>query len=257
MSTTNLQLESIELTDNMQTSFLDKMNNNFNKIDEAYGKLKEGLLKQTGKETLNEAINYIDGLANEKNELQIEVNELKSELDRLVSLGDAIETDIKSNKKAVVQGIEITGTAFSEITTATSNDIVSGKTAYDNEGNLITGNIKKMPNINITLTGNSTYMGYISGYGAGIDKDGRIIIWAMSNSTSYENINFVASSIGAGKVASGFGISSHDTGNAANVPHACIVAELSDYDTINITLNASTVNSSYDYVTLQVTLTAE
>ena len=251
MSTTNLQLETIELTDNMQSNLLNKMNNNFKKIDEAYKVLKEGLLNQTGKETISEAIDYVDDLANER-------ADLISELEEITSLGNATETDIVSGKTAVVKGVEIIGTAFSETTTATSEDIVSGKTAYDNEGNLITGTTKKMPTINVELTGNSTYIAYISGYGAGIDQNGNLVIWATSNSTAYEHFNFVNTSIGAGTIGVGWNITTaYDTADPAEAPHACTITGLQDYTIINISLNASAVDATDDYITIKVTLTAE
>lgn len=246
MNTANLQLETIELTDNMQSSLLNKMNNNFKKIDEAYGKLKNKLLVKTDAETLSEAIDYLEDL-----------NETKNELDELKSKGDATESDIRSGKTALIQGIEITGTAFGETTTATENDIVVGKTAYDNEGNLITGTINKMPTINVELTGNATYKGYISGYGAGINNDGTLIIWATSNNNAFEHINFVKKSIEIGTINWGWNITSHDTNDAINVPHACTVDGLQDYKTINVTLSADSTNGTYDYVTVNVTLTAE
>lgn len=254
MNTTNLQLETIELTDNMQTSLLNKMNNNFSKIDEAYGTLKDGLLSKTGKQTISEAINYVGNLSNEINILNTEINTLNS-------IGNAKSSDIKNGLTALVQGKKITGTAFNTTTTATSGDIVSGKTAYDNNGNLITGTlitetIKKMPTINVELTGsNSTYVGYISGYGAGIDQNGNLVIWAMSSSTSYEHINFDNVSIGAGTINDGWNITSFNDSDPVNLPHACTIIGLSEYSTINVTLNVKAINGTKDYIKVEVTLT--
>lgn len=256
-NTTNLDLEEILLSDNIKTTFLSKLNNNNQKIDNAYGILKDNLLNNTGKETLSEAIEEVNNSYVTIREQGTEIANLNSELTNLKSIGDASSNDIINGKVALVQGETITGTGFSEITTATTDDIVSGKTAYDNQGNLITGAINKLPDINVTLTGNTTYMGYISGYWAGINQNGDLIISAMSSSTAYESIYFVATSIGIGTAGSGFGISSHDTSNSASTPHACIVTgiDTSLYTSIDITLNASAVNSSYDYVQLNVTIT--
>lgn len=128
-------------------------------------------------------------------------------------------------------------------------NIVSGATILG-----VNGTAKKQTVINVTLTGNATYMGYISGYGAGIDQNGNLIIWAMSNTTSYEAIYFTATSV-IGTKGAGWDISSHDTSNQANEPRACVLTEINGYDEINITLNASSTNSSYDYVKLDVTVT--
>ena len=64
MSTTNLGLDTIETTDSIQNAFLTKMNSNMQKLDNAYGLLKAKLLQKTGKNNLNDAINYIDQLVN-------------------------------------------------------------------------------------------------------------------------------------------------------------------------------------------------
>ena len=56
MVTPNLNLETIDLTDNMQTSLLEKMNSNFVKIDNAYDTLKNALLQKTGKDNLEDII---------------------------------------------------------------------------------------------------------------------------------------------------------------------------------------------------------
>ena len=253
MSTTNLQLETIELTDNMQTSLLNKMNNNFNKIDEAYEKLKEGLLNQTGKETLSEAIEYVDDLANEK-------SLLLSSLEEITSLGNATETDIKSGKTALVQGIEVTGTAFSEVTTATAEDIAPNKTAYDNDGNLIIGTMKGMPTINIeAISSSSVQASILSGYGAGIDNNGTLVIWAMTTDANYENVSFTytSTSISAGTLGRGFGITAFNASNPMNVPHACTITGLGGYNIINVTLTTKSVSTTYDYVSVQVDITAE
>ncbi len=131
-----------------------------------------------------------------------------------------------------------------------ASNIASGKSIFG-----VAGTAKLIPTITVTLTGNSTYMGYISGYGAGIDQNGVLVIWAMSNSTSYEHIQFTATNI-IGTAQNGWGITSFDTGDPVSVPHACTITGLGSYSNIDITLNASAVNTSSDRVELQVTITA-
>lgn len=77
----------------------------------------------------------------------------------------------------------------------------------------------------------------------------------MSNNTSYEHINFVDTSIGIGTISQGWNKTSHDTSDSASIPHACTITGLSAYNTIDVTLKPTAVNSSYDYVTIQVTVT--
>ena len=142
--------------------------------------------------------------------------------------------------------------------TATAEDIVKGKTAYINSG-LTAGTLMKRQTINVELTGsNATHVGYVSGYGAGTDQNGNLVIWAMSNTTNYEHINFVDTSIGVGTIGVGWNITTaYDTADPANVPHACTITGLKDYTTINITLNVNGVDSTDDYITIEVTVIGE
>lgn len=216
-NTPNLDLELIESTDNIKTTFLEKINNNYTKIDTNYNEIKEKVIEAVGSETLEEAYT--------------EIANYRSVIDNLKSQGDATAADIALGKTALVQGQLITG-------------------SFDSSMNVL-------PTVNVTLTGNTTYMGYINGYWAAINERGELIISAMSNSTAYESIYFVATSIGIGIAGAGFGVSSHDTANAASTPYACVVTgiDTSLYTTIDITLNASNLSSSYDYVELDVTIT--
>lgn len=130
-----------------------------------------------------------------------------------------------------------------------ASNIVSGKSIFG-----VTGSVKKQPTINVTLSGD--YSSQISGYGAGIDQNGTLVIWAMTNgsTTTYENVSFTASSI-IGTAGNGWDITSFDTSNPNTVPYACTITGLSSYDTLNITLDASSRSSSYDYTEISVTVT--
>ena len=96
MSLNNLNLEEVTLDDTINSTMLEKLNRNMKKIDEKYGELKNGLLVQTGKETLEEAIAY--------------VNTISQELKYIKGLGNATTNDILPNKTALVQGQLISGT---------------------------------------------------------------------------------------------------------------------------------------------------
>ena len=284
MATPNLNLETIELTDNMRSSLLEKMNNNFAKIDSAYETLKSSLLEKTRKTTLSEAIDYIDQLVN--------ANDATATADKIF------------NGYTAYKGTEkITGTALATATTAAASQILNGLKMYNNSGTLVTGTminnggvsvtatgstsnndyrlkipttgyynttsyltrqkslvlsdlgVETMPTINVTLTG--SYASRISGYGAGIDNSGNLVIWAMSNNTAVEHVSFANTSIGAGTIGAGWGITNVSTtsGYAEN-PRACTITGLGRYSTINLTLNAAENNTSNDYVGIQVTLTA-
>ena len=266
MNTTNLNLEKIILDDTLNGTLLEKTNRNMEKLDDKYGELKNALLKQTGKSTLLEAIAYIQSMA--------------SQVAFFNSSGDASASQILAGKEVVVKGNIITGTIPSQgaqtITPGTSNKTIasgrylSGTQTISGDANLVASNIlsgisifgvagsvKKKTVINVTLdsSANSTYAGYINGYGAGIDHNGTLVIWAMSSSTAYEHINFVDTSIGIGTIGNGWNITSHDTSDSASTPHACTITGLNAYNTINVTLKPTAVNSSYDYVTVQVTVT--
>lgn len=55
-NTFNLNLEEILTTDKIKTEFVNKINSNQEKIDEAYGQLVENLLEVTGADNLKDAI---------------------------------------------------------------------------------------------------------------------------------------------------------------------------------------------------------
>lgn len=127
-NTTNLDLEPVDGSEVIATTFIAKINSNNEKIDTAYGNLKANLMDLTGEDNLTDAINEYS-------------TAFHNAVDRYTSVGDATASDIKSGKKALVQGVEVTGTAFGTTTTATAEDIKTGKTVYDNLGNLITGTL--------------------------------------------------------------------------------------------------------------------
>lgn len=267
MSTTNLKLEEIILDDTLNGTMLEKMNSNMQKVDKKYGELKNALLEQTGKETLAEAIAYVQTLANH--------------IAFLNSSGDATASEILFGKSAVVNGQIVIGSIplleTQTITPSTSNKTIAsgqylnGEQTIQGDTNLVASNIlsgksifgvagtlKKQTVVNVTLdsSANSTYAGYITGYGAGIDHNGNLVIWAMSNTTNYEHINFVDTSIGVGTIGNGWNNTSvFDTSDGASIPHACTITGLSAYNTINVTLKPTAVNATDDYITVQVTVT--
>lgn len=280
MATENLSLEAIELTDNMQTSLLQKMNGNMIKIDTAYGQLRDLLLARTGKDNLKDAIEYVE---------------------QLVNAQDAtITADKVFNGYVGYNGLErIEGTALSSTTTGSASELLSGKTLYANSGSLITGTMTNKANTSTSATGSvsgSNYMlriptngyyatnsyltraksevlndmgiapiptinvscdastTYVSSYGAGINKEGVLVIWVMTGSTSYEHVYFYSSSI-VGTKGFGWDISAWDTNDPVGC-YACTVNGLGSYSTINANLKYNSVNSTYDYVRLDVTITA-
>lgn len=236
-NTPNLDLEMLEVTDNIKTTFLNKLNSNNEKIDSAYKVLVDNLLENTNKDNLIDAIEEV-------NNSYIRIAELEQELASTIASKDIIINDLNGEINRL-----------NSIGNATSNDIATGKTAYV-QGEEITGELIKLPKVNITLTGNATYMSYIGGYWAAINEDGTLVISAMSTTTSYENIYFGTSDV-LGTATAGFGITSHGTGNNANRPHSCIVTgiDITQYNELLVTLNASAANSSNDYIQLNVTVT--
>lgn len=144
-NTPNLDLEEISLDDNVKTTFINKLNSNQEKIDTNYGYLVDNLLENTRKDTLVEAIEEVNNLAGT-------ISNLEEEVDSLNSIGNAEASDIKSGKKALVQGVEVTGTLLSQPITATVSDIKSGKTAYKEDGTIITGTYKQIKVETVTQT---------------------------------------------------------------------------------------------------------
>lgn len=259
MSTTNLKLEKINLNDTINGTMLQKMNNNMQKIDDKYGEFKKTLLEQTGKATLEEVIAYIQNLA--------------SQVEHFNSTGDATASQILSGKKAVVKGQVVVGTMPSQgaqtIMPSTSNQTIdsgrylSGTQTISGDANLLAENIvagksifgvvgsyteKKQTTINIS--GETA----LTGYGAGIDHNGTLVIWAMSDSTAFEHISFKASNI-IGTKGVGWDITAFDTSDPTQVPYACTITGLSEYSIINIQLSITSSDTSRDYYQVSVTIT--
>lgn len=186
MITSNLGLETIEATDKIQTSLLQKMNNNFQKIKEGYDnaynvfkEIEERIIIKTGKDNLQEAMDYFE---------------------------ESI--------------------------------------SY------------KVPTLNVELTG--SYTNYIGNYGAIINKDGELVIWALGNSSAYDHVYFVASSLATGTKKAGWDVYPYGTSDSASILHSCMLENVDiTLNSINIRLNADAIDSSYDYVRLSVTITAE
>lgn len=259
MPTTNLGLKEIILDDRLKNEFIEKLNFNMQKVDEKYGELKASLLKQTNKNTLAEAIDYVQDLADK--------------ISSLKAVGTATASQILAGKSAMVKGTVITGSIPSlgaqTITPSTSNKTIasgqylSGVQTIQGDANLVasnilsgksifgvTGNVKKQPTINITLSGD--YASQISGYGAGIDQNGNLVIWAMTNTTTYEAVSFSFGDGNPGSKGVGWDITSFDTSNPSNVPYACTVTGLNNYTLLNISLYAESRNASYDYTGIRV-----
>lgn len=266
--TSNLNLTTINMNDTMKDAMV-QMNDNLIKIDLAYGFIADNILEKTGATTITEAVSKIDDLVNAEDATATASDIRKGKTAYVgtqkitgTAFGSATTANastIFNGKKAYISpGTLITGKALNTQTTATDEDIVEGKTAYTNAGTLLTGTAKKEKVINVELTGtNATTKGYVSGYGAGINQNGVLVIWAMSSSTSYEHISFNASDIAIGNVGDGFELKSYNANDLANSPHACTITDLDSYSTINVTLNIYNANASYDYLTAQVSIDGE
>lgn len=214
-NTQNLDLEEISVNDNIKTTFIQKLNNNQAKIDNAYGYLKEHLLENTGKDNLNDAIEYVSGMHEDIVDLQNEINELSS-------VGNASANEIVSGKTALVQGEEITGTLINKV-------------------------------VNVSLEGTYSGTSYLTMSGAALNGD-TLVIYAQAASTAAEHIYFTTSSI-IGTKGSGWDTYPAGTSDPITVMYACTITGLNNYNTINVTLNANSRNTSYDYIGIAVTVT--
>lgn len=268
MSTTNLKLEEIVLDDTISGTMLEKLNSNIQKIDNKYGELKNTILEKTGKTNLNDAVRYIQELSDEIEILNEYINETKT-------VGTASSSDILNGKTAIVQGEIITGNIQgleaqtiipnTKDQTIDAGQYLNGIQTIKGDANLIASNIvsgrsifgingtaKSQATINVSLTG--TYASQVSGYGAGINQNGVLVIWAMTNTNAYENVSFLVNGI-IGTAGNGWNITNFDTSNYSGVPFACTISGLSNYSILNITLNATNRDLTYDYTQIAVTVT--
>lgn len=280
MATENLDLEKIELADNMQTSLLEKMNGNFEKIDTAYKQLKDLLIAKTGKDNLAEAIDYVDELVNAQD--------------------GTITADKVFSGYVGYKGKErIVGTALASGTTITPDLALAGYTYYDGGGNYKTGTMPNKANTSSAANGsvsgdnyrlqvpttaryatNSyltrpkasvladlgassmpkiTFSGavsstYASAQGWAYNPNGTLVIYVVTNNGSYEHAYFTASSI-VGTKGVGWDITVWDTSDPVDVCYACTVTGLSSYTTLNITLTTGSTSSGNDSFGVNVTIT--
>lgn len=114
-NTFNLNLEEINANDTIKTDFIEKLNNNMSKLDDAFGLLKLKLMNKTEKTNLNDAIDEF-----------VSAEDSRIEMERMASIGDALPEDILYGKTACVQGQEVTGTlVLPKIIEAETSDISS------------------------------------------------------------------------------------------------------------------------------------
>ena len=281
MATENLDLEKIELVDNMQTSLLKKMNGNFEKIDTAYKQLKDLLIAKTGKDNLSEAIDYVDELVNAQDGT-ITADKVFSGYvgykgkERIVgtalatrstgsashlltgtklydSSGNLIEGALlnKSGGNILSSGASISGDSYLLHIPTNAYYSTTSKIARKKADVLSDLGVKEIPTINVTCDMDTNT---ISSYGAGINKSGVLVIWAMTANTNYEHIYFYPQSIGIGTKGIGWDITAWDTSDPIAC-YACTVTGVGNYSTINVNLVYDTANSSYDYLKVNVTIT--
>lgn len=117
-------------------------------------------------------------------------------------------------------------------------------------------NIKTAPTITYNSTVTTTTQGKVKG-GAGING-GTLVIWGMvtDNTTAWEHVSFVNTSIGAGELGYGWNKTNFGSDDPVDVPYACTITGLSGYSNIDVRVHFANPNQTNDYVEAQVTLTA-
>ena len=112
--------------------------------------------------------------------------------------------------------------------------------------------------ISSTTTGTNSNTQYIDSYGTGFDSEGRLIIWVKSNDNNYENICFLLSDSSNGTKYTGYDVAYTSFKTSAFGPvFACITDDLSEYSSLDITLDVTTRHSSYDVLQITVIITGK
>lgn len=139
-------------------------------------------------------------------------------------------------------------------TTATTEDIMLGKTAYIN-GSKVTGTYADgiVPLVNsISVSGtysDSTYQTYAGAFYA---QDGKVaLIMKSGTSTTYENLNFSLASAPAGVSLSDQSVCTYSSANAGQY-YVAILTGITKK--VNISIDMSSRNSSSDYVQCAITI---
>ena len=106
----------------------------------------------------------------------------------------------------------------------------------------------------IILNASGTNLQQIYDFGAYFNELGDLVIYAMTSSTSYENIKFTAGTQFIGSKWMGWDQSTFYNAGPAYEPYNCYVRGLSDKKCLAITLVADVVDDTNDYVTITVSI---
>jgi len=255
MSTPNLGLEEIIITDNIQSSLLEKMNKNLEIIDKKYGELIDLLIEKTGTTSLVDAVSYVDKLPDTVDATATELNILSgytAYVNRAKVIGKMLN---KSNTSSTAQGVADEAEYKLKIP---ANGYYNTGSFLARSRELVLDDLGIYSVNSFSITGTYATSTYYTAAGSGyaVLPNGNVIIFIQGGtSTSYEHIyfNLTSNTANVTKVA-GWDISSWDTGDPTKVIYACIIGGITGK--IDISINLSTVNSSYDYVRADVTITS-